>query len=477
VIARFRPSERSWGSPVVAAALAVLLGVAGGVLVVATSPVVVLAALAGLGVAFVLLQSLQLGLLFLFALLVLLPFAVIPVNLGAQLTVLDATLTALLLVWLLRLLARREALDLTPAGGLLLGFLGLAVAAFVNGSAVGLTPEMVRRFLKIINSTLLFFTIVNVVRDWGDLRRIVRALVLSGGLAALIGIVLYFLPRSLTVQLLSSLRVVGYPSGSEVLRFLPGPNDTYTDTLRATSTSIDPNVLGGTLILVGALIAAQWFARRPVLPRPALAVVGLLVLACMVLTYSRSSWVGLAAAVAWLGTFRFRRAWLLGFGIVTALSVLPIGQEMLERLLSGLAGADKAAGMRLGEYKDALRLIARYPVLGVGFGGSPDVDLYVAVSSIYLLIAEQMGLLGLAAFLAVLATIMVHATRGLLAATDPELKTALSGLQAALVGALVAGLFDHYFLNLAFPHSVALFWGYAGLLMVAVRLARPNRAG
>jgi len=40
---------------------------------------------------------------------------------------------------------------------------------------------------------------------------------------------------------------------------------------------------------------------------------------------------------------------------------------------------------------------------------------------------------------------------------------------SALVGALVAGILDHYFFNLQFPHTVTLFWFYMGLAIVVVQ--------
>jgi len=39
--------------------------------------------------------------------------------------------------------------------------------------------------------------------------------------------------------------------------------------------------------------------------------------------------------------------------------------------------------------------------IGVGFVGTPDIDIYLGVSSLYLLIAEEMGLVGLGVFLAI----------------------------------------------------------------------------
>ena len=52
----------------------------------------------------------------------------------------------------------------------------------------------------------------------------------------------------------------------------------------------------------------------------------------------------------------------------------------------------------------------------------------------------------------------------------PGLEAILLGLAAAFAGILVGGIWDHYFFNLNFPHSVSIFWLYLGLAMVAIRL-------
>jgi hypothetical protein len=41
----------------------------------------------------------------------------------------------------------------------------------------------------------------------------------------------------------------------------------------------------------------------------------------------------------------------------------------------------------------------------------------------------------------------------------------------------VGGIFDHYFFNLNFPHSVSIFWIYLGLAMVTVRLGTRAEIG
>jgi len=43
------------------------------------------------------------------------------------------------------------------------------------------------------------------------------------------------------------------------------------------------------------------------------------------------------------------------------------------------------------------------------------------------------------------------------------------GLHAALVGGLVAGIFDHYLFNIDFHHAVTIFWLFLGLAVATTR--------
>jgi O-antigen ligase len=126
--------------------------------------------------------------------------------------------------------------------------------------------------------------------------------------------------------------------------------------------------------------------------------------------------------------------------------------------------------MRLGEYKDAFILIGRHPWIGVGFVGTPESSLYIGVSNVYLLMAEEMGLIGLATFLVILAIFFWQAWKAWPNLSHQAgLEAILLGLIASLVGILVGGLLDHYFFNLSFPHSVSIFWMYLGLAMATIR--------
>jgi len=470
-------ADLTWGSPLVAVALALLAGWGVGATVVLWSPVGALAVAGGLIVAWAVTRSVQAGLLGMVAVASLLPYAVIPVRVGVSLTFMDALLAVIVVGWLLRHVLPAGRLALTGAGWLLLAYLVTAIAALVIGTSYA-SPSgaAVRSFLKYIVAISLFIVVVDAVRDRATVRRLVRVLMLGGMAAAGLGLVIHALPRPTMVDVLSSLGVLGYPAGPGVLRFLPGPNNTYSDTLRAVGTSIDPNVFGGMLMLAGTLMLAQCFSRRPVLPRWLL-VAGLGVTAvAMVLSQSRASWLGLAAAAGLLATIRDRRLWLLAVPVAGALFALPAGRNMVARLISGFTAQDRAAALRLDEYRQAIQIIRDYPVLGVGFGGAPEVGTFVGVSSIYLLVGEHTGLIGLGLFLLTLTAVAWAGLRAALFAPDPEDRAMAGTLLAPLLAGALVGNLDHYFMNPAFPHMVALFWLYLGLLAATARLTVESPA-
>src|SRR5205085_9400780 len=109
----------------------------------------------------------------------------------------------------------------------------------------------------------------------------------------------------------------------------------------------------------------------------------------------------------------------------------PVGREVVTRFISGFSTADRATAFRVGEYANALTLLQRYPLLGIGFGASPDIDVTAGVSSVYLLVAEQTGLLGLGVYLVALASVSFIGLRNFGQMAAPLLQ----GIRAALVAA------------------------------------------
>jgi O-antigen ligase len=451
------------------------LGVLAGAAVSFVNPLIAFAALIGVIGFVVLMRDALWGLYSVMAVVTLLPFAALPLNVGFSPTFLDLVMLMLVGVWLMQIaVGKRQGWLATPLDGPILIFLTLAFFSFIMGLGfAGLTVNVLRHFVEIISAIGLYFVVVNVLPDTRNYERTVQWFMLLGFVAALIGIVLYFIPDELAIRLLSALRVFKYPTGDGILRFI---EDDPALAKRATATSVDPNVLGGLLILVTALAIPQLFVARGLFQRKWLAPMVGVMGVCLLLTFSRGSLLGVAvAAVVIIFLWLSRRTHpimaagitvisamvlaLVGFGL---LLILPFTQSYAQHLIEGLQGQDRATLMRFGEYKDALTLIARYPFFGVGFSGVPDIDLYRGVSSVYLLMAEEMGLVGVSAFAFI---IIVFFWRGWHAHQTRDFDAVLVGFMAAVLGALVGGIFDHYFFNLDFPHSVTLFWLCVGLGM------------
>ncbi len=460
--------ERLWLVVVLAG---VFLALAGGAVIAFSSPVIAFAAVFAVIAAAIVLSNIEFGLYALIAVAVLLPFGAIPLNMGFNPTFLDLGLVAVFGVWLARIMTRQdEGFVFSPLGLPILVFLILAVFSFIAGLAYAPPDrEVIRHFAEVLIAIALFFVVVNVVKTRALLGRVVTVLIVAGFVSAALGILFYFLPHNTTIYLLSMLRVFKYPTGDGILRFI---EDDPANPMRAISTSIDPNVLGGLMVLVGVLTTPQLFAAKPLLPRKLLIVMWGTMVVCMMLTFSRAAFMGFGLALAVIATVRYRPmlALLMLGGVV--ILFLPITQEYVGHLIDAFMVGDRATQMRVGEYKDAFILISRYPIFGVGFGGSPDIDTYLGVSSVYLLMAEEMGLVGLSVFLITMGLFFYRAAVAWLAglAGDAFLTPILLGVAGALLGAMIAGLADHYFFNLKFPHSVVLFWLFTGLGMVTMRL-------
>lgn len=439
------------------------------------------AGLVGLLFAALILTDVRWGMVAVFAVIGFLPFATLPFKLGFTPTFLNVAMVAVYFVWLMRVLTRRDReLAGTSIGPVVMLFLLVAFFAFANGLRYSRpTMTTIRNFAELVLAISFFFLLVNTLRTRRDAEIFARLIMLAGVVGAAIAVVFYVIPETMTIRILDALGRFGYPGGAGALRYI---EDSAENPMRAIGTMVDPNVLGGFLILTIGLTLPQLVSPSPLFRRWLVAgFLGIEALA-LYLTYSRGSLVGLAVGLVVIGLLRYRKLLLLGLAGGALLLLLPQAQAYVVRFVEGIQLQDRATLMRLGEYRDALLLIERYPWFGVGFAGSPDADLYVGVSNLYLLMAEIMGVLGVLAFLVVIIAYLAHLLRAWrqTRAVVPQpvaaarMEALLLGLLAANVGALVGGIFDHYLFNLVYPHMGVMLWSYIGLGMVLVRLARED---
>ena len=192
----------------------------------------------------------------------LIPFGTLPFKFILTPTFLDITIATVYLVFFLQRLKRdRRPLISTPAHIPIIIFIMLSVLSFVLGSSNTLIgPNLLRKFVGYILNISMALIIVDQVHNRYILKRIIRIILLSGFAAAILGIGLYFAPRNLSELILNYLSVFNYPSGN-VLRYI---EDNPANPLRAIGTSVDPNIFGGLLAIVAALLVPQTTSSKPI---------------------------------------------------------------------------------------------------------------------------------------------------------------------------------------------------------------------
>jgi O-antigen ligase len=444
--------------------IGLMLAVAGPVIAVA----VVLGALAGIYV----LSNISAALYGVIFVTLLFPFGTLPFRVGITPTFLDVTMGVFVFVYLaLWMSGRRQSFRFTPVYPLLGFYLLWLLLCFALGLRFALpTSATLRQFAETILSISVVFILVDLLRDIHALRRLALVIMVAVGIQALITLILYILPNDLAERTLIRLARFGYPDGG-VIRYI---EDNPAAAERAIGTWVDPNALGGILAISAAMIAPQIFAKRPILPYRWLtfSILGIVTLA-LLLTFSRASMLAFAVGLCFIGLFRGYRRFLVMVALGALLLLwLPQTRTYIERFTQAFTGSDRATQMRLGEYGDALQLISQHPIVGVGFTGTPEIDLYTNVASLYLIMANQIGLVGLAIFLLMIAAVFVYGwyTRQS-ARRIPELESIHLSYHAALLTGLLNATADLYFFRLDFHASITFFWLVVALALVSSHLA------
>lgn len=236
---------------------------------------------------------------------------------------------------------------------------------------------------------------------------------------------------------------------------------------RATGPLEDPNDLAYVLVAALPLLVAlrprsSRHARGTVLGVVAALAAVPLVLG-MAVTVSRGGALALVAILAWLG---LRRA-------VSGRVMAAVGGAAVLGLLAAVVAFGPLVATAIGQketigasnvdtralrWEVALRMLPDAPLVGVGPGGfrgnyyaysgnAELAELTPVAHNMYVEVAAELGLLGFAGFVAVIAVGLLAAER---AARNPATRTTALAVQASLIGVLVASAFlsEQYYMPL-----------------------------
>jgi O-antigen ligase len=212
-----------------------------------------------------------------------------------------------------------------------------------------------------------------------------------------------------------------------------------------------------------ALVSRERWMRLGAVPLLALAIV---------LSTARGAWVAviamaLVALVA--GRTAAMRLVVLAGVATFALAVSP---GLRQQIVPALTSADMNAG-RLGIYRANLDIVRDHPLFGLGFGRyqraarpyyarHPEADRRSHAHNNFLQMAAEAGLVGLAAFTLVFATILRFGIDAVRRCREPGLRAVAVGGCLAIVGFLVGGLTQYSFGD---NEVATAMWATAAVLM------------
>lgn len=205
-----------------------------------------------------------------------------------------------------------------------------------------------------------------------------------------------------------------------------------------------------------------------------------LVVAALLFSTARGAWLAAGAVTGIVGLAGVRgRARGLGLALaVVVVAAVAAASPDLRRHAATMVDTGGINAGRIAIYRTNLDVIADHPLLGLGFGRyrtaaipyyqrHPDADRRSHAHSVYLQVAAEAGLLGLAAFGLLFATALLRGWDAVARAAPALERAAALGAWAGVAGFLVGGLTQY---NLG-DNEVSL--GLWVALAVLMRLREP----
>ena len=359
---------------------------------------------------------------------------------------------------------------LLPAGALaLLGrkivvgryAVALALFAFVNAAAAFFSVTM-RASIEIAAVASVFMLFSVLLPSLSDRREAAGAFILAfllGALiAGLVGLYQHF---------------AGYAAGA----WLAEEQQAYV-TFRVFSTFGNPNIFGFYLLLAIPLSAAGAVIFRSAWLRLSCLGLGAVLLANLLLTYSRGSYLALALSAGVIVMLMEKRLLALFLPALAGL-FLVLPHPVVARLQSVLNFEDLSTSFRFSIWEGSVRLVRDFWMTGVGQGSQAFSSVYsfyalaatptLHAHNLYLQLAAELGVPGLLVFLGLMACYFREMADFHRRAAGPGARFLAAVFIAAPLGVLFQGLVDHVFFGFGFMFA---FYSFLGIGLLSARVLR-----
>jgi O-antigen ligase len=301
--------------------------------------------------------------------------------------------------------------------------------------------------VKYIEFFIVFFMMVNHVKNTDQIKRFVFCLFLTCFIVSIVGI-------------------FQIPAGGRVSAPFEGKVG-------------EPNTFGGYLLFIGALASGLLMRVEAKRFKKALWILIICIIPPFLFTQSRSSYFALIPVVFVFGILTRRKIIFLGLIIASLLiSPLFLPTVVKERIMFtfkqpeesgqiaiGDIRLDTSTSARLTSWKSALQAWLKHPILGYGVTG------YRFIDAQYPRVLVETGILGLMAFFYLLFMIFRLAFHNVRELKSPYYKGLSIGFLAGYIGLLVHAIGANTFIIVRIMEP---FWFFAGIITVLPTLEQQS---
>ncbi len=325
----------------------------------------------------------------------------------------------------------------------LLGFLSVLISPSVSLSLKAF-------FSKLLKIIILYFIVVEAVNSKKKVAVILITFLFSAIIVGVDGI----------FQLIRGVDFIRqYPTISRISGPFDNPNN-----LAAWLTAVVPPCL--CLLYFGGKNLSKKI-------KPLLFFSTIILVACLVLTYTRGAWIAVTLSLILTGILLKSKKLVIITILAVTLLLFFSTKSVKERTVSIVTDSQN---IRTGLWQEAAMIIKDFPFLGCGLNAYSIVAPKYKIAegggvyphNSYLQMAAETGLLGLGAFLWIIVTVFENSLANLKKINDKFYNALLIGLLAGLFAFLAHSFVDTNFYSLQFRY---LMWFIIGLIVAVQRIA------
>ncbi len=246
---------------------------------------------------------------------------------------------------------------------------------------------------------------------------------------------------------------------------------------RVYSTFFNPNNFAEILIMFMPFFIPLFFLTKKYSGKALCAIGFALSFAALLMTYSRSSWLGFAIAIV-IFVVLYDIRLLIPLGILAFAAVPFLPETILNRILTIGSLADSSNSYRVYIWESCLSMVGDYFVTGVGIGSASFTNVYYEYATsaaiiamhahmLYLELILETGIMGFLGFMGYVYSIIKNGVREI--ARKTPMRIMIIAAISALFGIFFVGCAEYIWF---YPRVMFAFFIIPAVLVSAVRVSR-----